>query len=333
MKKSGLCLTTNATEFGYPFIESIKSFLPVVDEMIVIDGGSTDKTIEMIKDIRDPGFSKIRIVQDDDVKWEKEWAYWRMDYNLNRGLKECQGDIIIRFDVDMVLHEDSILNFESACKRIVEERKIIGSFQRMNFPIISKYHIKKPRSLVINKKLCDELGINVAYGLEKENPALSSEPIIAEWEENKMKIGRSLIKMSSLVMNIKVFSYSYAFSTQEQIKDKRTSRLIADIKQSSMKYKTISRLKLDFVFDEPYKLKEEFSIDKLKKDPTKAFKIWRDRTTEVLQITPLVEMLVDEHPEIMRRKINKMAPEQQGYSHFGKNDIAFYFILPEQTNL
>ena len=33
MKISAFCLTTNATEFGYPFIESIKSWAKGVDEL------------------------------------------------------------------------------------------------------------------------------------------------------------------------------------------------------------------------------------------------------------------------------------------------------------
>ncbi|KKL25875.1 hypothetical protein LCGC14_2400930, partial [marine sediment metagenome] len=82
---------------------------PVVDELVVIDGGSKDETVEMIKAI---GSSKIRIVSDEETWWGKEWTYAQMGKNFNRGFHECNGDMIIKFDVDYVLHEDAHLSYD-----------------------------------------------------------------------------------------------------------------------------------------------------------------------------------------------------------------------------
>lgn len=57
---SGFTFCRNVEKLGYPFIESIRSLLPLVDEFIVNVGDSEDRTLQMIKNIGD---SRIRIVE------------------------------------------------------------------------------------------------------------------------------------------------------------------------------------------------------------------------------------------------------------------------------
>jgi hypothetical protein len=58
MKISGFTIIKNAVVNDFPIVEAIKSILPVVDEMIVLIGDSTDATIALIEAIGDP---KIKI--------------------------------------------------------------------------------------------------------------------------------------------------------------------------------------------------------------------------------------------------------------------------------
>ena len=60
MKVSGFTFIRNGSVLGYPYLESIRSILPVVDEFIVNVGFSSDDTLEQIKSIGDP---KIRVVE------------------------------------------------------------------------------------------------------------------------------------------------------------------------------------------------------------------------------------------------------------------------------
>ena len=64
MKLSGHTIITNPETAGYPYVESIKSFANLCDEVIVVDGGTTDGSLEKIKDI-----PKVKIVQGD--KWKR----------------------------------------------------------------------------------------------------------------------------------------------------------------------------------------------------------------------------------------------------------------------
>ncbi|MGI9137486.1 MAG: glycosyltransferase family 2 protein [Sediminibacterium sp.] len=58
MKIAGFTIIKNAVVNDFPILEAIKSILPVVDEMIVLIGDSTDETIALIESIGDP---KIKI--------------------------------------------------------------------------------------------------------------------------------------------------------------------------------------------------------------------------------------------------------------------------------
>ncbi len=59
MKVSGFTFLRNAQKLGYPFAQSIRSILPIVDEFTITLGPSEDRTGEMIQEIGD---AKIRII-------------------------------------------------------------------------------------------------------------------------------------------------------------------------------------------------------------------------------------------------------------------------------
>jgi glycosyltransferase involved in cell wall biosynthesis len=102
-KISGMCVVSEAVWGCYPFIESIKSFLPVVDEMVIAFNvyGKKDGTLEALKAIGDP---KIRIIPTvfDILK------YGWVSYGIARtmGYQACKGEVILMFDVDGLLHEN-----------------------------------------------------------------------------------------------------------------------------------------------------------------------------------------------------------------------------------
>ena len=58
MKIAGFTIIKNAITNDFPIVEAIRSILPVVDEMIVLIGDSTDETNALIESIGDP---KIKI--------------------------------------------------------------------------------------------------------------------------------------------------------------------------------------------------------------------------------------------------------------------------------
>ena len=60
MKVSAFTFIKNGQILGYPFLESIQSILPIVDEFVINVGESEDETLSLIKSIEN---SKIRIIE------------------------------------------------------------------------------------------------------------------------------------------------------------------------------------------------------------------------------------------------------------------------------
>ena len=80
MLLSGFTYIRNRLQLKYPFVESIKSALPICDEMVVVVGDSSDGSRESIENIGSP---KIRII---DSVWDetlKDGLIFREQTNLS----------------------------------------------------------------------------------------------------------------------------------------------------------------------------------------------------------------------------------------------------------
>ena len=123
-KVSGFTFVRNGVRYGYPFIESILSALPSVDEMIVNVGKSADGTLEKVRELA-ADHGKIRII-------ENEW-----DETLQEGgkilaqqtdlaMQACSGDWGLYLQADEVLHEDDIMWLLDALKRADQRQDVDG---------------------------------------------------------------------------------------------------------------------------------------------------------------------------------------------------------------
>ena len=84
MKVSAFTFIKNGQILGYPFIQSIQSILPIVDEFIINVGNSEDDTLLLIKSISSP---KIRVI-------ESHWSEKMKD----RGYVYGQQKMIAQFN-------------------------------------------------------------------------------------------------------------------------------------------------------------------------------------------------------------------------------------------
>jgi glycosyltransferase involved in cell wall biosynthesis len=113
MKVSCFTFLRNAEMLGYPFLESIRSALPLCDEFIVNVGVSEDRTLEMVRGIGDP---KIRIIEN---TWNERMRVSGYVYGQQKSIAHynCTGDWAFYLEADEVLHEKDL----PAIRRAMEE--------------------------------------------------------------------------------------------------------------------------------------------------------------------------------------------------------------------
>lgn len=120
MKVSGFTFLRNANLLGYPFIESIKSILPLCDEYIVNVGDSEDDTLEMVKNINSP---KIRIIQS---QWNEKMTTKGYVYGQQKSIAHynCTGDWALYLEADEVIHEEDIPKIKQVMQRYIDNDKV-----------------------------------------------------------------------------------------------------------------------------------------------------------------------------------------------------------------
>jgi hypothetical protein len=101
VKVSGLTIVKDALRLGYPFRESIRSLLPLVDELWVCVGQGSDGTWEAVQEIE--GVRAFR------SEWDlspRQGA--ALSEQTNLALSRCSGDWAIYLQADEVLHEQDL---------------------------------------------------------------------------------------------------------------------------------------------------------------------------------------------------------------------------------
>lgn len=104
MKVSGFTFIKNGSMLGYPFLQSIKSILPIVDEFIINIGDSEDDTLEKIQSLKD---KKIRIIKS---QWNENMQDRGFVYGQQKMIAQynCTCDWAFYIEGDEIYHENDL---------------------------------------------------------------------------------------------------------------------------------------------------------------------------------------------------------------------------------
>ncbi len=115
MKVSGFTFLRNGTLLGYPYIESIRSALPICDEFVVAAGASDDDTLEQLHALarEEP---KLRVIP---TQWNEAMTDRGYVYAQQKMIAQfnCSGDWAFYLEGDEVLHENDLEALRSTMER------------------------------------------------------------------------------------------------------------------------------------------------------------------------------------------------------------------------
>ena len=120
MKVSGFTFLRNAVINGYPFEESIRSLLPIVDEFICCIGPSEDETKIKVQALNN---NKVKII---DTCWNEKMQDRGFVYGQQKMIAQynCSGDWAFYLEADEVLHEEELALIHNAMKVNLENYQV-----------------------------------------------------------------------------------------------------------------------------------------------------------------------------------------------------------------
>ncbi|MEL6923972.1 MAG: glycosyltransferase family 2 protein, partial [Bacteroidota bacterium] len=124
MKVSGFTIVRNAIKYDFPVVESIRSILPVCDEVVVAVGQSEDDTLSLIRNI---GSDKIRIVPtvwDDSLR--EGGRVLAVETNKAFDAIGSDADWCLYVQADEVLHEQYQLSLKQTMQQNLHRSEVEG---------------------------------------------------------------------------------------------------------------------------------------------------------------------------------------------------------------
>jgi hypothetical protein len=177
VKVSVFTFLRNGAKLGYPFIESIRSALPLADEYVVALGPSdTDEcgeTRRLLLSLNEP---KLRII---DSVWNEGMRVAGFVYGQQKmfAQSQCNGDWAFYLEADEVLHENDLEKIQSSMRRCLTNSAVealvfdyVHFFGSPRWRAISPgWYRRAPRVIrnTIRTVACDGLFWNVIVNNQK----------------------------------------------------------------------------------------------------------------------------------------------------------------------
>ncbi|MGH8745327.1 MAG: glycosyltransferase, partial [Burkholderiales bacterium] len=120
MKVSGFTFLRNGSLLGYPYVESIRSALPLCDEFVVAVGEGEDDTLERLRAMNEP---KLRLIE---TRWNERMQDRGYVYAQQKMIAQfnCGGDWAFYLEGDEVLHERDLETVRGAMQRHLDDRRV-----------------------------------------------------------------------------------------------------------------------------------------------------------------------------------------------------------------
>lgn len=208
MKISSMMFVTNAVRRGDTFIEAIKSHLYFSDELILVDGYSSDDTVERVKDLND---ERIKIVS---LPWPEDFSWTEFATHANFGFEYATGDWVATGESDHVFHEDNKV-------RLILENNLNGqtpvvSVLKKQTSVVDRYFGKARIPYFINKKY---FGEQIGYGLDPDKLSDLGKPIFITKKTADYFYEGTLIE--PLRTELEMYNYFWTFKTFEMVAKER----------------------------------------------------------------------------------------------------------------
>lgn len=174
-KISAACFIRDNQVGAFCLWESLCTFLPLVDEYVILDFGSTDGTLELLFRLAKQN-PKIKVHQrkfaEGEIAREREKIFATM---ANEVIGLCQFDVILYHQADEIAHEDLIPKIQAELEKPIGEDwrglsfiryQLQENFQRMKWlpHVVKRFGLKKDFLFVGDGMNAEKYGDGILVG-------------------------------------------------------------------------------------------------------------------------------------------------------------------------
>ncbi len=196
---SGFTYVRNGFQYGYPFLASIRSLLPLVTELVVVVGDSVDGTREAIAGLNDPKIKIIDVVWDEDLR--RKGTIFAQQSNM--GLDAITGDWAIHLQADEVWHQRDLERLKAAILNADNNKEIEG----LLFPF---YHFWGDYRHIRNTRKVHPFEIRAFRNSDRIRSYKDSQGFRKYSSRAAYAAGEPGEKLKVLKTDIPVYHYSYS---------------------------------------------------------------------------------------------------------------------------
>jgi len=282
MTISAFTFIKNGEILGYPFIQSIKSVLSIVDEFIINVGDSEDNTLQLIQNIQS---DKIRII---NSKWNDKMKDRGYVYGQQKMIAQfnCTGDWAFYLEGDEVVHEDDLDKIKESCQKYINDDNVEAiTFDYYHFYGNSNSYLDSPAWYRREARII-------------KNSIRSYAPDGLFWLVlDKNKIGRYPKAIHS---NAKIYHYGWVRSEEEMnLKSKKVQQYW------NKKHKNID-----------YKEIDQYIIKEFKESHPEIIKDWLPKEKGIFQANPNYKLTKKEKKHRIMIKLEKWFGLELSKKHF-----------------
>lgn len=214
-----MCVSNPITR-GDIFLEAIRSHLMFSDEFILIDGSSTDNSLNIVRNTFGDSVKRL------ELPWKQgkgNWTWEEFAKHWNFGIDNCKGDWVCATESDHIFHEKDA---ELVRQRIAQlgKGKTHLNIDKLVSSTWYAWQSKTKFPLFVNKGEFPDIG----YGLA-DVPTDLAYPIhrLGFNEEYGIPTGNTLKDDEGRNMGLYLWNYDKTFKTKEQLFKERDAAVWA----------------------------------------------------------------------------------------------------------
>ena len=129
---TGLTVVRNGTRLRYPFLEAIRSVLPICDEYLVVVGDGEDDTLERAEELA-AAEPRVRVIR---TEWSAKVNPRKcvLAQQTNLGLHQARGTWCVALQANEVLHERDLPRLRALMEKHADDTQVEALlFERLTF--------------------------------------------------------------------------------------------------------------------------------------------------------------------------------------------------------